>query len=104
MALTATEARANLFGLIEQVNEDAAPVHISSKRGDAVLISRDEYEAMEETASQSLCGMLSLARGRGGSPESTGWCTSSRATTSSFFKRATTTSRGLFRLAVRHRA
>ncbi len=50
MALTATEARANLFGLIEQVNEDAAPVHISSKRGDAVLISRDEYEAMEETA------------------------------------------------------
>lgn len=48
--LTATEARANLFGLIEQVNEDAAPVHISSKRGDAVLISRDEYEAMEETA------------------------------------------------------
>ncbi|MDO5287431.1 MAG: type II toxin-antitoxin system prevent-host-death family antitoxin [Actinomycetia bacterium] len=50
MVLTATEARANLFGLIEQVNEDAAPVHISSKRGDAVLISRDEYEAMEETA------------------------------------------------------
>lgn len=49
-AVTASEARANLFGLVAQVNEAAAPVTITSKRGDAVLISRDEYEALEETA------------------------------------------------------
>lgn len=48
--VSASEARANLFGLIERVNEDAAPVEITSRRGDAVLISRSEFEALEETA------------------------------------------------------
>ncbi|MDU0347681.1 type II toxin-antitoxin system prevent-host-death family antitoxin [Actinomyces sp. MRS3W] len=48
--LTASEARAKLFGLIEQVNQDSAPVEITSRRGDAVLISRSEFDALEETA------------------------------------------------------
>ena len=48
--VSASEARANLFGLIERVNEDAAPVELTSRRGDAVLISRSEIEALEETA------------------------------------------------------
>jgi len=48
--MTASEARANLFGLIERVNEDAAPVEITSRRGGAVLISRAEFDALEETA------------------------------------------------------
>ena len=48
--VSVSEARANLFGLIERVNEDAAPVEITSRRGDAVLISRNEFEALEETA------------------------------------------------------
>jgi antitoxin YefM len=50
MAITASEARKNLFPLIEQVNEDRNPVEITSKRGDAVLISLDDYRALEETA------------------------------------------------------
>lgn len=50
MAITASEARRNLFPLIEQVNEDRLPIEITSKRGSAVLISRDEYESLEETA------------------------------------------------------
>ncbi|WP_454084227.1 type II toxin-antitoxin system Phd/YefM family antitoxin [Georgenia sp. Marseille-Q6866] len=50
MAVTASEARKNLFPLIEQVNADRAPVEITSRRGDAVLISRAEYDALEETA------------------------------------------------------
>lgn len=50
MAITTSEARKHLFGLIEQVNEDRTPVEISSKRGDAVLISIDDYRALEETA------------------------------------------------------
>ena len=49
MAITASEARKNLFPLIEQVNEDHTPVEITSKRGDAVLIGIDDYRAMEET-------------------------------------------------------
>lgn len=50
MAITASEARRNLFPLIEQVNNDRRPVEITSRRGDAVLISREDYEALEETA------------------------------------------------------
>ncbi|MBA3419138.1 MAG: type II toxin-antitoxin system Phd/YefM family antitoxin [Geodermatophilaceae bacterium] len=50
MAITASEARKNLFPLIEQVNADRVPVEIMSRRGDAVLISRADYEALEETA------------------------------------------------------
>lgn len=50
MAVTATEARKNLFPLIQQVNEDRAPVEITSRNGDAVLMSRVDYDALEETA------------------------------------------------------
>ncbi|MDP9164739.1 MAG: type II toxin-antitoxin system prevent-host-death family antitoxin [Actinomycetota bacterium] len=50
MAVTASEARKNLFPLIEQVNEDRTPVEITSRRGDAVLLSRDEFDALQETA------------------------------------------------------
>jgi antitoxin YefM len=50
MAITASEARKNLFPLIEQVNNDRSHVEISSRRGDAVLMSRADYDALEETA------------------------------------------------------
>lgn len=50
MAITASEARKNLFPLIEQVNNDRTPVEITSKRGDAVLIGLDDYRALQETA------------------------------------------------------
>lgn len=50
MSITASEARKNLFPLIEQVNDDRTPVEITSRRGDAVLMSRADYEALEETA------------------------------------------------------
>jgi antitoxin YefM len=50
MAITASEARKNLFRLIEQVNDDRRPIEVTSKRGDAVLLSRDDYDALTETA------------------------------------------------------
>lgn len=50
MAITASEARKNLFPLIEQVNDDRRPVEITSKRGDAVLLSKADYDALTETA------------------------------------------------------
>ncbi|WP_103529432.1 type II toxin-antitoxin system Phd/YefM family antitoxin [Streptomyces sp. SM12] len=49
MTISASEARTNLYPLIKQVNEDHAPVRISSKQGNAVLISEDDYEAWQET-------------------------------------------------------
>lgn len=48
-AITATEARKNLFGLIQKVNDDHAPVEVVSKHGNAVLISKDDYDALTET-------------------------------------------------------
>ncbi len=50
MAITASEARKNLFPLIEQVNEDHTAVEITSRRGSAVLMSREDYDALQETA------------------------------------------------------
>ena len=50
MSITATEARRNLFPLIEQVNADRTAVEIVSRRGNAVLISADDYAALQETA------------------------------------------------------
>ncbi|MEJ7630026.1 MAG: type II toxin-antitoxin system prevent-host-death family antitoxin [Nocardioidaceae bacterium] len=50
MAITASEARRNLFPLIEQVNGDRTPIEITSRRGDAVLLSRADYDALAETA------------------------------------------------------
>lgn len=50
VAITASEARKNLFPLIEQVNDDHTPVEIMSRRGHAVLMAKDDYDALEETA------------------------------------------------------
>ncbi len=49
MTITASEARKNLFPLIKKVNDDHAPVRISSKAGNAVLMSEEDYEAWQET-------------------------------------------------------
>jgi antitoxin YefM len=49
MAVTASDARARLFPLIQQVIDDHAPVRISSRAGDAVLMSADDYDSWQET-------------------------------------------------------
>ncbi|MFH8471704.1 type II toxin-antitoxin system Phd/YefM family antitoxin [Streptomyces sp. NPDC018000] len=49
MSITASEARKNLFPLIEKVNEDHAPVHITSRKGNAVLMSEEDFASWEET-------------------------------------------------------
>lgn len=48
-SMSASEARANLFPLIEEVNDDAVAIHITSRKGNAVLISEDEYNSLRET-------------------------------------------------------
>jgi antitoxin YefM len=50
MAVTASKARRELVGLIERVNLDRTEVEIVSKRGSAVLMSKDEYDALVETS------------------------------------------------------
>lgn len=50
MAITTSEARRDLFGLIERVNLDHSEIEITSKRGSAVLMSKDEYDSLVETS------------------------------------------------------
>ena len=47
--LTVSEARANLYRLIDQTSETHQPVLISGKRTNAVLISEDDWSAIQET-------------------------------------------------------
>ena len=47
--LTATEARANLYKLLDEVAETHQPVLITGKRANAILISEDDWRAIEET-------------------------------------------------------
>jgi antitoxin YefM len=49
MSISASEARKSLFPLIERVNTDHDPVRITSKAGDAVLMSADDYDSWQET-------------------------------------------------------
>jgi antitoxin YefM len=49
MSISASEARRRLFTLLEQVNTDHHPVRITSKAGDAVLMSADDYDSWQET-------------------------------------------------------
>lgn len=45
-----SRARILLDRLPPQVNDDRTPIEITSRRGDAVLLARADYEALEETA------------------------------------------------------
>ena len=49
-AITATEARRSLFGLIQQVNDDHIAVEVVSRHGNAVILSKEDYDALTETA------------------------------------------------------
>ncbi|WP_430789455.1 type II toxin-antitoxin system Phd/YefM family antitoxin [Actinoplanes sp. G11-F43] len=48
-AISAGEARESLFPLIERVNEDHTPIEIVSKRGNAVLVSKEDWDSIMET-------------------------------------------------------
>lgn len=50
MSITASEARRRLYPLIEQVNADRVPIEITSRHGAAVLMSRADFDALQETA------------------------------------------------------
>lgn len=47
--LTATEARANLYKLLDEVATTHEPVLITGKRANAILISEEDWRAIEET-------------------------------------------------------
>jgi len=47
--INATKARTELYKLLEQVAETREPVHITGRRGSAVLIAEDDWRSIQET-------------------------------------------------------
>jgi antitoxin YefM len=47
--ITASEARTNLYKLIDETAVTSEPVQITGKRADAVLVSMDDWRAIQET-------------------------------------------------------
>lgn len=48
-SVTSTEARKRLYGLINEVQDSHEAVRITGKRGNAMLVSEDDWQAVQET-------------------------------------------------------
>ena len=48
-SITASAARANLYRLIDEAAESHEPVTITGKRASAVLVSAEDWNAIQET-------------------------------------------------------
>ena len=46
---SATEARKRLYAVIDEVGQSHEPVQINGKRGNAVLLSEEDWRAIQET-------------------------------------------------------
>ena len=47
--VTSTLARNSIYQLIDKTNENSEPIFITGKRGNAVLVSEDDWRAIQET-------------------------------------------------------
>ena len=47
--INATNARKMLYQLINEVNRSSTPITITNKTGNAVLVSEDDWNAIQET-------------------------------------------------------
>jgi len=47
--VNATEARSKLYSLIDEATDTHQPIVITGKRGNAILVSEDDWNAITET-------------------------------------------------------
>ncbi|MBP5350598.1 MAG: type II toxin-antitoxin system Phd/YefM family antitoxin [Fibrobacterales bacterium] len=47
--MTATKARADLYNLIDRAHDGHEPIVISGKRNNAVLVSEEDWNSIQET-------------------------------------------------------
>ncbi|MFA4924671.1 MAG: type II toxin-antitoxin system Phd/YefM family antitoxin [Ignavibacteriaceae bacterium] len=47
--ITATKARENLFGLIDETTAESQPIKIIGKHANAILIAEDDWKSIHET-------------------------------------------------------
>ena len=48
-AISVSQARANIFKIIEETNKSHNPIIITGKKNDAVLLSLDDWNSIQET-------------------------------------------------------
>lgn len=48
-SINITNARKDLYRIVESVNETHDPIHITGKNSSAVLIGEDDWKSIEET-------------------------------------------------------
>ena len=77
--VSATEARGRLYSLIDEAQQSHEPIQITGKRGNAVLISEEDWRAIRETlfihSIPGLVASIQTARKKGlaGASESLNW-------------------------------
>jgi len=48
-SLTTTDARKNIYKLVEQAHETHEPIQITGKKNNAILISEEDWREIQET-------------------------------------------------------
>ena len=48
-SITATEARKQLYGLLDDIADSHEPIQIAGRRHSAVLVAEDDWRAVQET-------------------------------------------------------
>lgn len=48
-SVSITNARQNIFNIIEQIILNSEPIQITSKKGDVVILSLEDWSAIQET-------------------------------------------------------
>lgn len=48
-SMTVSEARSNLYRLLDEAAASHEPIHITGKRANGVLVSEDDWRAVQET-------------------------------------------------------
>lgn len=62
-SVTATEARKTLYRLLDEIAVTSQPVQITGRRASAVLVSEEDWRALEETVHlMSIPGMAESIR------------------------------------------
>ena len=55
-----TNFRKNIFGMLEQTTKYNEPINISTKDGNAVVISEEDYNGLMENKTQRISGLTEI--------------------------------------------
>lgn len=79
--VSVTKARQNIYSLMDRTIEESEPVQITGRRGDVIMISLEDWNAIQETLhlvsipgmEQSIIEGMNESLDECGTPEDIGW-------------------------------